>query len=204
MKAILRIIFIPIFYFIFWPFIFFKKYGEKDVDFLDNSLVIANHYSNLDPFLLYLLIKKKKRIYFVTNADVKKHFFTRFFCYFFNCLYVEMDNPIKNIPTIKKSINVLKNGGVIVIFPEGVIRPSRNGFFEFNSGFIYLARKANSKIYPLFIYPEVSIFKRSKIYINNYVDINDLKDKDDIEAAMFLQSIVMDSSFKLEKEIESK
>ena len=108
MKSILRIIFIPIFYLIFWPFIFFKKYGEKDVDFLDNSLVIANHYSNLDPFLLYLLIKKKKRIYFVTNAGVKKHFFTRLFCYFFNCLYVEEDNPIKNIPTLKKSINVLK------------------------------------------------------------------------------------------------
>lgn len=200
MRNLLRQLFVCLFLFLFWPFFLIKKYGKKDVDFLNNSLIIANHYSNLDPFYIYLLVKNKKRIYFITNEGVKNNFFTRNFTKLFNCLYVSEDNNASNFVALKKAIKVLKEGAVVVIFPEGFIRPVKNGFFDFNEGFVFLARKAKSNIYPLFIYPEPNIFKRTKVYINDCINIENLKDKDDTFIAMYFQSIVIESSFKIERD----
>lgn len=199
MKKILRYIFILIFLFLLWSFFLYKKYGKKDVKFNNNSIIIANHYSDFDPFFIYLISNKKDRLFFVTNSAVKNNFITRIFCWLFDCVYVTQDEPFKNIKPIMEIIKKLKQGKVMVIFPEGVIRPSREGFFEFNEGFVTIARKTNSTIYPLYIYPELRLYKKTKIYINEPVPFNKIRNKDDLSAAIHLQSIIMDSAFKINK-----
>ncbi len=197
LKRIVRKVFVGLFLFLFWPFFLYRKYGKKDINFADGSTIIANHYSDFDPFFIYLLAKKRDRLFFITNAGVKKKWITRIFCSLFDCLYVEEDEGFKNVRPIFDAIKKLKEGKVMVIFPEGVIRPTKEGFFEFNKGFVFIARKANSTIYPLYIYPDLLPFKRTKVYVNEPVPFEKIKEKDDLTAAFYLQSIIMDSSFKV-------
>lgn len=205
MRKILRFLIIGFFLIFLWPILIYKRYGESIKEFEDGSIVVANHYSNLDPILIYLISKKKKKLHFITSNDVKNHFFTRMFCYAFNCLYVDdKEDSSLNYQTLRKAIRLLKDGKIIVIFPEGVIRPCKNGFFEFNRGFIFLSRMTKGCIYPLFIYPEATPFIKSKIYFCKKVDYDEIKDKDDIDASIFVQCQIIDASFKLEKEAKIK
>ena len=201
-KRIIRSIFVGLFLFFFWPFFLYRKYGKKDIYFEDGSTIIANHYSDFDPFFIYLLARNRNRLFFITNAEVKKKWITRIFCSLFDCLYVEEDEGFKNVRPIFDAIKKLKEGKVMVIFPEGVIRPTKEGFFEFNKGFVFISRKANSTIYPLYIYPDLLPFKRTKIYINEPIPFKTIEKKDDLTAAFYLQSIVMDSSFKVDSKQE--
>lgn len=142
--------------------------------------------------------KNKSHLYFVTNKGVKDKFITRVFCSMFNCIYVdsELDNIATNIKAIKKCLEVLKNGNILVIFPEGVILPQKEVFFEFSRSFVFLARKAKSKIYPLYIYPELRLFKRSIIYINEEVSYTSLTG-DDLVDSIRIESIIMEASSKV-------
>lgn len=204
MRKVLRCLIVGTFLFLFWPLFFYQTHGKKTANFSKNSLIVANHYSNLDPFLIYLFCKKKKDLYFITNVGVKKNPFTRIFCYAFNCLYVDGDDPFKNLGVLKESISLLKKGKIIVIFPEGVIRPCKNGFLEFNRGFAFLAKKAKSTIYPIYLYPVVFPFKRSQIYIGDPILFETIKEKSDLEISMMVQAIVMDLSLQAEKDGKTK
>ena len=197
MKTILRIIFIIALLVLFWPFLLFKRYGKKDISFDDNSLIIANHYSNFDAFYLYLIIKNKKRIHFVVNLDAKKHFLSRTICSLFNCVYFDTKNTLKNVNSSNEIVNILNNGGVVIIFPEGIINATKHGILEFQKGFIYFARKANSKIYPLYIDSNLYPFKLTKIFINDGVYLKDIKVKTDLELIMYFQTIIIDSLMKM-------
>ncbi len=200
MRKILRFLIIVFFLIFLWPVLIYKRYGENIKEFEGGSVVVANHYSNLDPILIYLVSKNKKKLYFITYSGVKNHFFTRVFCYAFHCLYVNDKDNTSNYQTLRTAIKLLKEGNIIVIFPEGVIRPCKNGFFEFNRGFIFLSRMSKGSIYPLFIYPEPTPFIKSKICFCRKVVYDEIKEKDDIDAAFFVQCMIIDVSFKLEKE----
>lgn len=200
MRAIFRAFLVGIALFLFWPFLLIRKHPSKKVDFANNSLIIANHYSNLDPLLIYLLVpfKERKKLYFITNEGVKKNPFTRIFCYLFNCLYVNEENIAHNMAAVREAIDLLKEGQIVVIFPEGVIRPSKNGFFEFNRGFVFMAKRAKSSIYPLYIYPRATPFTFSDIYFCDKVNYEDIKDKDDIVAAIHVQAKIMNKRAEID------
>ena len=177
-----------------------KENGKLQQEFIDCCKSLQQFRSVFD----LSFCKKKKDLYFITNVGVKKNPFTRIFCYAFNCLYVDGDDPFKNLGVLKESISLLKKGKIIAIFPEGVIRPCKNGFLEFNRGFAFLAKKAKSTIYPIYLYPVVFPFKRSQIYIGDPILFETIKEKSDLEISMMVQAIVMDLSLQAEKDGKTK
>jgi 1-acyl-sn-glycerol-3-phosphate acyltransferase len=175
-----------------WPFFLYKRYGRKDYKLEGGTIIVANHYSTFDPYFIYM-IYRKKRIYFVTIKEAKKRLLSRLATWLFDCIFI--DNESNHVLFFRQCVKVLKNDGILCIFPEGEINPQKAGFFDFKPAFILLAKRTKSKILPLYIYPELVAFKHSKIYIGDVITCEEISKYEDVEyACAFVQSKIMDYS----------
>jgi len=175
-----------------WPFFLYKRYGRKDYRLEGRTIIVANHYSTFDPYFIYMIYRRKK-IHFITIVETKKRLLSRFATWLFDCIFI--DNKSNHVLFFRQCVNVLKNDGILCIFPEGCINPQRAGFFDFKPAFILLAKRTNAKILPIYIYPELTAFKRSKLYIGDIIAPEEIKKYDDVEyACAFVQSKIMDYS----------
>ena len=166
MKKIFRSFVLLILLFFLWPFFLYKTYGNKDYKLRGKTIIICNHYSTFDAFFIYLRFHKKN-IRFLTIIDVKKNIISRFLTWLFDCLYI--DYKSYNVSLFKELINILNNDGVICIFPEGEINPTKFGVMTFQKSFMYLAEKTGATILPLFVYPELTFLKKSKLFIGDEI-----------------------------------
>lgn len=192
MKKILRNFLITLFLLILWPYFLYRKYGNNQLRISGNTIIISNHCSTFDAFFIYLIFGYRK-IRFVTIKEVKNKALSRFIAWLFDCLYIDYKST--NLDFFKECIQILKDGGVICIFPEGVVNPLKNIFFDFKASFVYLARKTDALILPLYIYPALKPFKRSKIYIGELYNTYDYAEyKSLYDAATFFQCKIIEYS----------
>lgn len=203
MKKFLRL-FLSCFFLLFsWPFFLYKKYGNTGYKLTNRTIIISNHYSNFDPFFIYLIYGRNKKIHFVTIAETKKKLWSRFVTWLFDCLYV--DTSTNNIVFFKECIRILNNDGIICIFPEGFVNHRKYGFLDFQASYVFLARKTQATILPLYIYPRGQLFKKSLIYIGKPFETKDYSHIADHEmASMHIQSHVMDYSTIIDKVLEEE
>lgn len=198
LRKILRVLTIIIVMVFAWPYFLYKKYGNIGYKLENKTIIVANHYSTFDPFFIYLIYRRKK-IHFVTIIDTKKKILSRYVTWIFDCLFIDYDS--KNISFFKKTIDILKNDGIICIFPEGVVNIRKYGFFDFEKSFIYFCLKSKANILPLYIYPEMKLFRKSKIYIGDIVKYEKIKEINDYEkSAIYVQNKVMEYSLLFENE----
>ena len=198
MKKILRVFIVGLFLLFAWPFFLYRVYGRKEYKLVGRTIIIANHYSDWDALFIYLKYFKY-HIYFVTISDVKKKIIPRFIAWLFDCIYVNYSGS--NLSFFKDAIKILNNNGVMCIFPEGEINPTKYGFFEFYKSYLHIAKKTSANILPLYIYPEVQFFKKSKIYVGNLITINEINKYDDYDKLnMHIQALFMDYSIILDED----
>ena len=194
MKKVFRIFIISLLMIFVWPFFLYKKYGNKRYRLENRTIIVANHYSTWDPFYIYMIYGGKKKITFITIKEAKKRFFAGFFTWLFDCIFIDLES--NHVLFIRQCMRVLKNDGILCIFPEGYYNPRKYGFLDFKPSFVFLSTKAKANVLPLYIYPESTIFRRSKIYIGDVIPWEKLNEYDDFDcAAMYVQSKVMDYSF---------
>lgn len=192
MKRFLRFILVALFLLFAWPFFLYRCYGNKKLRIRGKTVIISNHYSTFDGFFIYLKFGYAK-IQFVTVADVKKKLLPRFVAWLFDCLYLDYGTP--NLGFFKQCIKVLNDGGVICIFPEGVVNVAKYGFFDFKKSFVYLSRKTEADILPLYIYPEMRAFKVTKVFIGELYRTEDFENFDGLyDAATFFQCKIIEYS----------
>ena len=201
MKKTLRLVLSCLFLLFCWPFFLYKKYGNTDYKLQGRTIIISNHYSNFDPFFIYLMYGRDKTIRFVTIAETKKKLWSRFVTWLFDCLYI--DSNTANVAFFKECIRVLNDDGIICIFPEGFVNPRRYGFLDFQASYVFLARKTQAVILPLYIYPQLSFLKKSLIYIGTPLETKDYSHIADRDAAsMHIQSKVMDYAAIIDRVLE--
>ena len=191
---------VGLFLIVAWPFFLYKKYGNVKYKLEGGTVIAANHYSTYDPFFIWLMYPRAK-ITFVTIVDVKKKLLPRFVTWLFDCLFI--DYEAKNFQFFRDCIDVLKRGEILCIFPEGLINPQKFGFFTFHHSFMFFAKKTNAKVLPLFIYPEVRPFRKSKIYIGDEITPDDYNRFDVENASAYVQSKVMEYSLLVPRDIPS-
>ena len=204
MKRIVRFLVYGLFFLFFWPFFVYSKRGQKPEKKITSTIIVANHYSDFDPFFIFLIYGFKNKLRFVTYEGVKKNPFTHLLCWAFDCIYVSND-VAKDVSSVRESIKALSKGDNIVIFPEGVINPTKNGFFEFSRSFCFMSRVTNADVIPHFIYPRVGLFKKTYVYIGQKITSKEIKNIGDDEiAATKILSKVMDYRQSIEGEINEK
>ena len=123
-----------------------KIIGSKNIPKTGSFVIVANHSSLLDGFVLISSVKPK--VTFMSAAHLFKIPFVG------NILRGVGAIPVQgkgsDIKLIKEAMKVLQAGGVLGIFPEGRIVNEKDGFSA-KAGAAYLAIKADVPIIPMAI-----------------------------------------------------
>ena len=149
---ILKFLFSPIFKIIYRP----KIIGKENIINNESLVIASNHKHAMDPLMIILATKR------VIHYLAKKELFKGVLKVFFNSVgTLPVDRKNKNPNTISKAEDVLKNGGIIGIFPEGTRNRTKEELLPFKKGAVSFAKNTNSKIVPVYIKGEYKLFGNS-------------------------------------------
>jgi 1-acyl-sn-glycerol-3-phosphate acyltransferase len=123
-----------------------KIIGSENIPKTGPFIIVANHSSLLDGFVLVSFVRLK--ITFMSAAYLFKMPFVGYILQGVGAIPVQGKG--KDIKLIKEAMKVLQAGGVLGIFPEGRITNQKDDFSA-KAGAAYLAVKADVPIIPMAI-----------------------------------------------------
>jgi 1-acyl-sn-glycerol-3-phosphate acyltransferase len=158
--------------------LFFKRktyyVDKKKTSFKGGKLIVTNHFSMFD-YVLSAFIVFPRKLNVVTSEMPFKNKFLKFGMKFFGA--IEANRETKNMTFIDKSVDVLKKGKLVQIYPEG--RNSPDGkMHEFKPSYTVIAHRANVPIILIITDGNYGIFKRTSVLISEEIDISEFIDKD--------------------------
>lgn len=141
----------------------------------DGPVVLAgNHQSSFDCVLL--MSSTKRMIRFIAKKELidgKLGFFYRWMG------IIPVDRKKHNPQAIKEAINVLNNGEVIGIFPEGTFNKSEYITLPFKMGAVKMASSTDAWIVPFAIKGKYKFFSKSVVI--TFGRAYKIKDKNDLK-----------------------
>jgi 1-acyl-sn-glycerol-3-phosphate acyltransferase len=121
--------------------------GVENVPAAGGLIIAANHQTYFDPFWISVPVKRPTR-YLAWSAAFKWPFVGRCLTWFGAWpLQLERSDP----SAIRRSLQWLRDGGAVVIFPEGGRSTSTGEMERFKAGAVRLALEANVPILPVTI-----------------------------------------------------
>jgi 1-acyl-sn-glycerol-3-phosphate acyltransferase len=108
------------------------------------KIIVANHPTGTDPFILFSLLKKRVSI-LIVDVAFKVPIFGKYIKYIG---HIPVNKKRGHI-AFKKALKVLKGGGSVVIFMEGDFSPSINKFLKPHTGAVRLALSTGASIIPI-------------------------------------------------------
>ena len=139
-----------------------------------SAVVVANHISGLDPFLLVAASKRPLR--FMIAREEYERFGLTWLFKAAGCIPVDRKkNPID---AMHEAIAVLEKGEIVAMFPHGGIKWPTHEENMIKGGAIRLAQRKRCQIYPVFIHGVgisgttfFALFGRSRIELDFYEPI---------------------------------
>lgn len=165
-------------------YIFFKLYNRVKVYSTDQVplqgpiVMVANHVSYLDPLYIGTIFPRK--LNFMAKKESFSFFLLRWLLINLGAFPVNRDKS--DIGAVKKAINILREGKVLALFPQGG-RKQDVHLTEIKQGASYFAVKTNTPILPVYIkgtdnvMPKGGILIRPakvEIYIGQLIEVSDI------------------------------
>lgn len=147
MRAISYWIIRRIFNFVTYILIGMKVYGEEHIPAKGPFIIVCNHASYFDPPLVGTAVRHHL-IHFMAKEELFRNPFMNWFLRYVHTFPVHRGRIDKK--AIVESFRVLKNGGVLGIFPEGTSR-YQGVLGPFHDGFAGIAIKAGVPVLPVAI-----------------------------------------------------
>ena len=173
-----------------------EKKGEENIKEKGAYLICANHRSNWDAPILVSNLRRKA--YVMAKAELFKNKFIKWFGW--KCCVFPVKRGMRDIESIKYSLNLLKNGEILVIFPEG----TRNGMEKngkAQNGVAYMAIRTGVPVIPVGIQGEMKPFKKVKLNIGEPLDFSQYKtNKPEKETLDKVSKDIMDNIIMLTNE----
>ena len=143
--------------------------GLSNVPADGSFIVCANHSSNLDAFLMMCFIGKQHQIHVLAKKELFDSKLlgpimrgTQMVC---------VDRSKMDINSVRLSLNYLKNGEKIGIFPEGT-RVSEGESADAKSGIVRLADKTRVPVIPMYIPSVKPLFRKTPLIFGEPFYIN--------------------------------
>ena len=173
-----------------------EKNGEENIKEKGAYLTCANHRSNWDAPILVSNLKRK--VYVMAKAELFKNKFIKWFGR--KCCVFPVKRGMRDIESIKYSLNLLKDGEILVIFPEG----TRNGMEKngkAQNGVAYMAIRTGVPVIPVGIQGKMKPFKKVKLNIGEPLDFSQYKtNKPEKEILDKVSKEIMDNIIMLTNE----
>ena len=153
---VLKFILSPMF-----KFYFKYKYSGKENIGEGAGIIVGNHQSYLDAFMLNnaFTYKEMENNYYIATALHFKSNFMKYLAGHGNIILVDANRNLKN--TLQAAAKVLKSGKKLLIFPEGA-RTRDGKLQEFKKTFAILAKELNVPIYPFVLKGAYEAFPYNK------------------------------------------
>lgn len=139
-----------------------KKYKVK---INGGAVVAANHTSFIDPFIVGITFWYR-RMYFLVAEVVMKGRLREWLLKGVGAIKIDRNNA--DIEALAKSIDKLKSGYILTVFPQGQI--NRNDEIDsIKSGAVLLAIRSQTPIIPMHILPRERWYKTRTVIIGNTI-----------------------------------
>lgn len=123
-----------------------KVIGAENIPAEGNFVLIANHMSFYDP--ISIAVHMRRRIHFIAKEELYRNPILR--AILLGVKTIPVNREKVGMKTLKDSLQVLKDGEVLGIFPEGT-RVKNQGDVKPMDGFVLFAQKTQSPILPIHI-----------------------------------------------------
>ena len=131
-----------------------------------SAIISANHTCFLDPLLLGCCFWYRRMFYLAAEVVMKRKI-RGFLLKGVGC--IKIDRNICDIESIRKSVNVLKNGHVLSLFPAGGIN-REDDMSAIKSGIVLMAMQAKAPIVPVYIHRKEKRGDRNCIVIGEPIN----------------------------------
>ncbi len=156
-----------------WLFYPVRVHGDmNDMPKDDGVVLCANHISFMD--VIHLGIITKRHIHFVAKTKYADAAGLRLLVKWLGSFGIDTEKP--DIKAIRRCIDVVKDGGVLGIFPEGT-RIINGKVSEPMPGVMMIAHKANAPIFYVRIKPprgRFKLFVPTDVYVGSCVSTQEL------------------------------
>ena len=124
-----------------------KYVGVSNIPKSGGVILAGNHTANMDALLM--LGGPKRIVHMMAKKELFNNFFTRWFFRSMDCISVDRSIHDKNAKS--EAMDVLNNGEVLGIFPEGTVNKTNEILLPFKYGAVSFAKKTGAYIVPFAI-----------------------------------------------------
>ena len=128
-----------------------------------NFLLISNHKSYLDVFVLGLFLNRE--VFFMAKKELFRYPIFKNIIKNLGAFPVDREDPEGGVAAIEKAVEILKRGNVVAMFPEGGMYNVEHELSKPKTGFVRIALAANVGVVPCSIkyksvFPKFIKFRR--------------------------------------------
>ena len=168
--------------------------GKENIPKQEPVIICGNHKSFLDPPLIEETCGRESR--FLAKEELTKSKFLAALGWVFNVILVKKDS--KEVKALKESLQTLKDGNCLALFPEG----TRNGIEKgekVKDGAAFFAVRTGVKVLPVGISGGERPFKKVTIKYGKPLDFSEYKNSKDKEVLDKITKDIMDNILSLTK-----
>lgn len=135
-----------------------KIIGAENIPQTGSAILAGNHRHAFDPVLV--MMTTKRMVHFLAKKEAFKGLHGKMFE---KIGLIKVDRAKATPLAVMKSEGVLKQGGVIGIFPEGTRNKTQDQLLKFKKGAVVMAQRTNTPIIPFSIQGTYRPFHKSVI-----------------------------------------
>jgi len=160
---------------------------------LETGVLYGNHHSIFDIFSLLKTVKRRHA--YIAKIEIGRIFLLHRGMRLIKCEFLDRNNPRDAVKTINNAVKTVKEGVLMIIFPEGT-RVINGPIGSFKAGSFKVALKAKAPIVPMTIYNSEMVGKRwplptkVRIKIHDPISYNEYKDMETPAIAQMVEEIV--------------
>ncbi len=143
---------------------------DRDAPFI----IVSNHGSMLDPLAIAVKCPRHE-IRFLGKKELTKHPVVRWLVKHLHM--ITLDRHMTDITAMRSALDVLKQGRVVGIFPEGTRRKPENAMQELESGVSLLALRARVPLIPVYLKGQFRPFRTVHMHVGDPIPYEDLLEK---------------------------
>lgn len=133
--------------------------GLENIPESGSAVICPNHISNHDVILVTVALKR--RLAYLSKEELFRFRPLGWIIKKLGAIPIKRGSG--DIGAVRKAVEVLKEGKMLTIFPEGTRNKSKKGLLEFKSGAALIAYKAQSPIIPCAIIGKYRPFSKMKV-----------------------------------------
>lgn len=172
----------------------FEVIGKENIPKDGAVIICANHRSFLDPPLIEITTGRYTR--FLAKEELTENKFLALLGYVFDAILVKRDS--KEVKALKESLQTLKNGDCLALFPEG----TRNGLEKgekVKDGAAFFAVRSGAPVIPCGIKGGEKGNKKVTVTYGKPLDFSEYKGSKDKEVLDKVTEEIMGNILELKK-----